>query len=283
MANKAFKPKKEREKTWKLPTPTMPPEPICQNSIGKQRILTVVDVKNIIVKTGLPLKVHEGDFHYLLNNLVEWTLREQLSERLSRTHVDNLNSSLETYKNLSWSLLHSELPPPRLPSEWLAEVSKWVTDAEKLLNQRKDGGAARNVELSVFYPRAMGLFHAGFREMPDKVISRSAKGKHGAVFRFLSAVSSTVNGRIKERGFAVAVPAELVARAYWHPISDDTFRKRLKVAIRLKIGPQQSANHTEYFPYSSNMMSRISGHDGPAWRVFSAEFNDFLKLRDDQK
>jgi len=281
MAKRALKSRKN--KTWELPKPMTPPEPICLNSIGRQRLLTVVDVKNIIVKTGLPLKVNEGKFHYWLNNSVEWTLREQLSERFSRTHLDNLKSSLETYKTLSWNLVQSELPPPRLPSEWLLEVAKWVTDAEKLLDQRKTGGAARNVELSIFYPRAIGLFHAGFKEMPDEVISSIATGKRGAVFRFLSSVSSTVNSRIKERSFAVSVPAELEARAYWHPIADDTFRQRLKVAIRLQIGAEQLATQTEYFPISGKMMSRISGNDGPAWRIFSAEFREVLKLRDSQK
>ncbi|WP_170438379.1 hypothetical protein [Ruegeria arenilitoris] len=251
---------------------------LSQESIGWQRLLTFVDVKNIIVKTELPLldEVAEKSFQHWLNDCVEWTIREQLTARLDWGQVKKVSDVLAIYREFSSSFLYTEDPPPPLPRAWAVEAEKWVADARRTLDLRSAGGGRLNAEKWVFYPRAIGLFHAAFGVEPDAVVSKKSKGSRGAVFRFLSATTEIVNARIEERSFSVSVPDDLKALALWHPIPDDRFRKRLKAVLEMKmsLGPEQGC--VEYHPITGKMNPQVTGFEGPAWRIFSEEFRDAL-------
>lgn len=251
---------------------------LSQESIGWQRLLTFVDVKNIIVKTELPLldEVAEKSFHHWLNDCVEWTIREQLTARLDWDQVKKVSDVLAIYRGFSSSFLYNEDPPPPLPRAWAVEAEKWVADAQCVLKHRSSGGARPNAEKWVFYPRAIGLFHAAFGVEPDAVVSRKSKGSRGAVFRFLNATTETVNERIEERSFSVSVPGDLRAMALWHPVQDGTFRKRLKAVLEMKMSLGPEPGCVEYHPITGKMDPQVAGFEGPAWRIFSEEFRDVL-------
>lgn len=262
----------------KQPYPPSLASPVSQESIGRQKLLTVDDVEYIIGKTGLPLldDVAEENFSYWLNNSVDWTIREQLTARLNQEQVDTVSEILVAHRELSNRFLYSEYPPPGLPRAWAEEAKKWVADAQSIVDRRIEGGAPPNAEKWVFYPRAIGLFHAAFGADPDAVVSRNGNGRRGAVFRFLSAIRDTTNKRISERSMSSAVPRDLEALAQWHPVEDEAFRKRLKdaVKVRMRLGPVRG--NVEYFPVSGRMQPHVAEFEGPAWKIFSEEFKDVL-------
>jgi len=254
------------------------PEPISQATLGRHEILSSVDVLKIINVTGLNLldDVDEIKFHYWLNNTVEWTLRDQLSERLRRIDIKKLKDSLKKYSSLSQSLKHSELPPIPLPSEWLREAERWLTNATELLDKRKAGGAPANVETTVFVPKALGLFHAGFGVIPDNVVSWNVTHERGAAFRFIYETSRLVKERVEERGFCKSIPKELVSRARFLPVTDDAVGKRINAALALLGESEQWTNQAQFYPKSVELVPITTRTNGPAWELHAAEFRGFL-------
>ncbi len=254
------------------------PEPISQATLGKHEILSSLDVLKIINVTGLNLldDVDETQFHYWLNNTVEWTLRDQLGERLRRVNIKRLKDSLKKYNSLSQSLKHSEFPPIPLPSEWLREAESWPTNATELLEKRRAGGAPANVETTVFVPKALGLFHAGFGVLPDNVVSWNVTHERGAAFRFIYETSRLVKERVEERGFCKSIPKELVSRARFLPVTDDAVGKRINAALSLLGESVQWTDQAHYYPENGELVPITILTNGPAWEIHAAEFREFL-------
>lgn len=254
------------------------PEAIDHNTLGRVALLSDEDIEVAIGTTGFQLleTVDRREFGRCLNTIVEHTIREQLTSRLTSKTVRTLRKSIETYRDISRSLVHGEFYPPPPPLEWMEQVEAWITKAEEGMVERSLGGAPSNLEQQSFMPKTLGLMHAGFGVEPDASTSRHAQDGTGAAFRFIVATYSLVSAAIAERGFSERVHPDLAAKARWLLPADDALGKRLQSALNYRLA---SAEWKETGSRKGNAVvsqTVIEAETNHAWRIYSRQFRQIL-------
>lgn len=248
--------------------------PIDHGSLRAKPFIESSDLAQIVDQTGLQLvpDICEEKFLYCFNTLVDRTIREQLRERLVKKTRDQLEKHFEAYRDLSRSLLHSEFPPPVPPADWVKQVEEWLKLSEEGLKKRSSGGASSNVELSFFYPRALGLFNVAFGVTPEATVSWTGSRERGAAFRFLWQTGKIVHEKVRKRGFSTRIPDHLRSRVTWGGVTEDAIGKRIEAA--LKQGLEGHAYSGKTKPDGTQVL-RVFSFSQPAWVYYS----DFFRLQ----
>ena len=254
------------------------PEEIDHNTLGRVPLLSHEDIEDAIGATGFQLleNVDRREFGRCLNNIVEHTIREQLTFRLTSKTVRKLRNSIETYRDISRSLVHGEFYPPPPPLEWMEQVEAWITKAEEGMVERSLGGAPSNLEQQSFMPKALGLMHAGFGVEPDASTSRHAQDGTGAAFRFIMATYSLVSEAIAERGFSKKVHPDLVAKARWLLPADDALVKRLQSALNYRLTTAEWKETGSRKGKAAVSQTVIEAETNHAWRIYSRQYRRIL-------
>jgi hypothetical protein len=250
------------------------PKAIDLRNLGEVPLLNDGDLEEIRKETGLELLEHvdRSKFLWWLNNTIERNIRERLAKRLTRQELETLKSNISKYRDVSRSLLDSEFPPPLLPPPWLDSVERWIAAAEAALNGRSAGGASQNSDIGYFLPRLLGLFHAGFGVEPKVSTSWNRENPNGGAFRFAQSVLCVAGRKINERGFSHSVPSEVQARARLGPVSDDTMKKRMKVALQRFALASTYSNQGRYYFETQRLVPSSYSQCDLAWKLYSLEF-----------
>ncbi len=179
------------------------PEKINLSNLGGEPLLTCSDLNKILGRTNVKLLTREIDprkFLLKLNNTIERYLRARLGPSVARNDLNRLENALTRYRTISTGLLHSATPPPLLPFDWMQEFSNWLEKMDGDLRDKAKTEKIRTELIGSFYPRLLGLFHAGFGIEPDNTVAWGEKGQKGAAFRFIFSLSEVAVKRVNERG-----------------------------------------------------------------------------------
>ena len=191
--------------------------------------------KRIVSATGHPLRpqVCLESFAFWLNHIVTFLMFKRLSLPIDKSKFLKIEEAFNTYERLSKDLQTAEYFPPLTPRDWHVNTAKWFADMNELYEKRSKGGPRRNYIVEYFYPRALGLFRAGFGIKPVSTTREKDTLTDGVTARFLNAIFNEVEKSIDSFGFDDIYTKDEIPRLRKFRTTPSALRKNINKAMKV--------------------------------------------------
>lgn len=244
-------------------------------SAGMKRYVDDEATARILEATELLLKsnVNFASFSSQLNDIVRFTMLRTLSLPYSKKEFCKLEKAFLAYEELSKKRQTSDFFPPLTPRDWHLKATKWFAEMNALYNARRTGGAPKNLLYQYFYPRAIGLYYAGFGVQPTSTTNEKETLSNGPTARFLNATFEEVENSIDSFEFDNAYTADQAAKLGRFKTTPSALRKNIHAAMSmLEAEPDE-------------LQCKLLGIDTeeaaqrprrPVWRIHAMQFDKFI-------
>lgn len=264
------------------------PEDFIKDVIGLGPAVGEKDVEQILKATGLPLRPHVGEqeIKECLNAISLRLIRNRVNYGDARQKFHDLKDATETLLALSRDLVHSKNPPPLPPPFWVNAVREWIAQTEEYFSQKRVG-RPEDLDTQLFYPEALGLFHAAFVSVADTPEPWTNSSEKQAARRFIQKISQNVSDFVAERvrpGHAAR--DAFLADAKGGFASDDAIRKRINKAICVRMPSEEweirpelvHRNATKFRPVIKKAVG-VSPPDQPTdlmWSLYARRYRAII-------
>lgn len=210
-------------------------DPLTLETVGRRKLLNETAVEAILKRTGLPLRESFDPvaLERHLNELVDRPLFKMFTPRYSRDQHETLRRHLQEYEKLSRELSTTDYFPPRLPKGWYESTIMWFDEMDPLVGSRSRGGRPGKIQISYFYPRAIGLFASAFCVTPVST-SRDNNREDGPTARFLRELLRQIDEVLAIIPFDYSLSADEMAKLRDFKTSDAALKTNIIRAMGLE-------------------------------------------------
>ncbi|NDV86545.1 hypothetical protein GTW51_07515 [Aurantimonas aggregata] len=247
--------------------------PLTLYTLGGRKILNEAAVEAILSRTGLPLR--EGfdavALEHHLNELIDRTLFKMFTPRYSREEHETLRRHLLAYEKLGRELSTKDFFPPRLPKGWYDKTMTWFEDMDPLLASLSRGGRPGKIQISYFYPRALGLFASAFGVIPVST-SRDNNLEDGPTARFLRELLRQIDEVLAVTSFEDSLPDKELVKFRDFKTTNAAVKQNIARAMKLENSAATAATGASGGALGSARASKL-------WEDFERQYNGFQPSR----
>ncbi len=244
-------------------------------SAGMNRYVDDEAVRRIVRATKLPLRpnVNFPSFSSQLNNTLRFTMVRMLFLPYSKAEFRKLEKAFLAYEKLSKELQTADPFPPLTPREWHLKALKWFAELNTVYNTRGKGGPSKSLIVQYFYPRAIGLYYAGFGVKPVSTTNEKDTLLDGPTARFLNATFEEMENSIDSFGFDDAYTTDQVPKLRRFKTTPSALRKNIHKAMRM-LEAQPDELQCQLLGIDPEEASQWPRR--PVWRIYAEYFEKFI-------